>query len=222
MPDSQVGDQTGPNPTQKVWLITGCSSGFGRFLVDHLLSRSPNDYIIATSRPRSIHYLSSLLDPSQNPHWKRIRLIELDVTDPLSTIEESIRKAIYEPFEDGSDRAGWGRVDVLVNNAGFGPAGTIEEGGVGALEYCFGTNTWGPVKVTNAVVPFMRGKGSGMIVFIGSRSAYKTGPPVSLACSIADIFLYRLSLAIRSLHSVKGSPTRHRGYISLRTRFIRY
>lgn len=71
---------------------------------------------------------------------------------------------------------------MLVNNAGFGPAGTIEEGGVGALEYCFGTNTWGPVKVTNAVVPFMRGKGSGMIVFIGSRSAYKTGPPVSLAC----------------------------------------
>jgi NAD(P)-dependent dehydrogenase (short-subunit alcohol dehydrogenase family) len=95
----------------------------------------------------------------------------LDIADSF----ESTKSAI----SDG-DSPGWGRIDILVNNAGFGPAATLEEGGVEALKYCYETNVFGHVKVTDAVVPIMRKSGNGgQVVFIGSRSAWKTGPPVS-------------------------------------------
>lgn len=182
-PDLDYRMMSQPSSNQKVWLITGSSSGFGRYLVEHILSRSsPNeessgDLVIATSRPRSLHTLDHLLDPSQNPHHARLRLIPLDVTDSEDSIRAAIDSAVHTAFEDG--RPAWGRIDVLVNNAGFGPAATLEEGGVEALKYCYETNVFGQVKVTNAVIPVMRGNGGGKIVFIGSRSAFKTGGPVS-------------------------------------------
>jgi NAD(P)-dependent dehydrogenase (short-subunit alcohol dehydrogenase family) len=133
------------------------------------------DLVIATARPHSLHSLHHLIDPLQNPPNARIKLVGLDITDSFESIQFAIQSAISD-----SGSPGWGRIDILVNNAGFGPAATLEEGGVEALKYCYETNVFGHVKVTNAVVPIMRKSGNGgQVVFIGSRSAWKTGPPVS-------------------------------------------
>jgi len=163
--DASVGGK-GP----RVWLITGCSSGLGYHLVRHVLSSptdgTKGDLVIATARARSIHLLHPLLSV---PEWEgRLKLVELDVADT----KERVTKAVDEAF------AAWGRIDVLVNNAGFGQLSTLEEGGVETLMNTFNTNVFGQVKVTNTVIPHMRATGEGMILFIGSRSGWKTGLPL--------------------------------------------
>jgi NAD(P)-dependent dehydrogenase (short-subunit alcohol dehydrogenase family) len=87
-------------------------------------------------------------------------------------------------------------IEGLTTLRRFGPASTIEEGGLPFILRCYETNVFGPVKVTNAIVPYMRsgldgkekGKG-GMILFIGSRSAWKTGAPVRMLSFISSPFV---------------------------------
>ena len=96
----------------RVWLITGTSSGMGRALVKSALDR--NDKVIATARVlEQIQGLRSFADQS------RLYLMQLDVTDSQDVINSKVTEAI----------AVWGRIDVLVNNAGTGVKMILEEGG---------------------------------------------------------------------------------------------
>ncbi|KAG0702629.1 hypothetical protein DFH29DRAFT_999178 [Suillus ampliporus] len=140
-------------PDPKVWLITGTSSGFGRRLVSVVLERG--DHVVATARS-----LQKIQDFPQSPN---LHLLELDVTSGSSAIKDRVDEAAKV----------WGRIDVLVNNAGIGLPGILEECGADLLIRQYRTNVFGVLDVTNAALPYMREKRSGTIVIIGSRSAWK-------------------------------------------------
>ncbi|EMD35417.1 hypothetical protein CERSUDRAFT_116184 [Gelatoporia subvermispora B] len=138
--------------TPLVWFITGASSGLGRELVHILLERG--DYVIATAR--SIEKIQDL------PQNDNVRLLQLDVTEGAVAVKSKIEEAVTY----------FGRIDVLVNNAGVGVKGFIEEGGSALLQQQFAVNVLGPIDVAQAVLPHMRSRRSGTIVFVGSRSSW--------------------------------------------------
>ncbi|KAG2065634.1 NAD(P)-binding protein [Suillus decipiens] len=137
----------------KVWLITGTSSGFGRRLVSIVLERG--DRVVATARS-----LQKIQDFPQSPN---LHLLELDVTSGITVIKERVDEAAKV----------WGRIDVLVNNAGIGLLGILEECGVDMMIRQFRPNFFGVLDVTNAALPYMRERKSGTVVIIGSRSAWR-------------------------------------------------
>ncbi|KAJ7640810.1 hypothetical protein DFH06DRAFT_1334529 [Mycena polygramma] len=139
--------------SSKVWLITGAASGFGRSLLSSVLARG--DRVIATSK--SLEPIQDLDGTGEN-----LRLIELDVTAG----EELIRSRMKDAA------AVWGRIDVLVNNAGSCHLGLLEEGGSALLRKQYETNVFGLLDVTAACLPYMRAQNEGTIVVIGSRSAW--------------------------------------------------
>ena len=100
------------DPNTRVWLITGTSSGLGRALVKSVLDRK--DKVVATARVlEQIQDLRSLAGSSE------LYLMQLDITDPQDVITSRVTEAIDV----------WGRIDVLVNNAGIGIKMILEEGG---------------------------------------------------------------------------------------------
>ncbi len=133
----------------QIWLITGCSSGFGRALSEAVLGRGGQ--VVATARDPS-----TLADLQER--WPdRVRLARLDVTDPAS-----INSAV-------ADAIAWrGRIDVLVNNAGYGVVGAIEEIDEEEVEAAFDANFYGVYRLTRAVLPHMREAGSGHVVNVSS------------------------------------------------------
>ncbi|KAJ7445848.1 hypothetical protein FB451DRAFT_1292337 [Mycena latifolia] len=136
-----------------VWLITGASGGFGKCLVKSVLARG--DRVIATAR--SVDKMRDL------PRTDRIRLLQLDVTAGAPALKGIIAAAI----------AFWGRIDVLVNNAGYGAKGLVEEAGSAEMRLQYETNVFGTLDVTTAVLPYMRAERSGTIVMIGSRTSWR-------------------------------------------------
>lgn len=135
-------------------LITGCSSGFGLETARHFLERGW--HVVATMRtPRD-----DLLPPSA-----RLRVLQLDVTDA-----QSIRKAVEAA----------GTIDVLVNNAGFGAPAPFELTRMETARALFETNTFGTMAVTQAVLPQMRKRKSGVIVNVTSSVTYKPLPLVGV------------------------------------------
>lgn len=143
----------------KVWLITGTSSGLGKRMVIAALARG--DRVIATARKlANLEELQSRYSDSS----ERLRLLELDVTSPFEVIKNTVDGAINI----------WGHIDVVVNNAGIGLPGLVEEMGDETLRKQFEPNVFGVAKVNTAVLPNMRERGSGTVVVIGSRSAWKT------------------------------------------------
>ncbi|KAH7926596.1 NAD(P)-binding protein [Leucogyrophana mollusca] len=137
----------------KVWLITGTSSGFGRRLVAS--ARARGDRVIATAR--TIEKIQDL------PAGPDLHILQLDVDSSPEIIKSRVDEAAKI----------WGTIDVLVNNAGKGLPGILEEGGVERLIAQYKTNVFGVLNVTNAVVPHMRKTGGGTVVVFGSRSAWK-------------------------------------------------
>jgi NAD(P)-dependent dehydrogenase (short-subunit alcohol dehydrogenase family) len=138
----------------KTILITGCSSGFGLETARLFLERDWN--VIATMRsPRD-----DVLPPRPN-----LRVLRLDVTD-----KASIASAIAEA----------GTIDVLVNNAGFGAPAPFELSSADSVRALFETNTFGTIAVTQAVLPGMRKRGSGVIVNVTSSVTYKPLPLVGV------------------------------------------
>ncbi|SHN30955.1 SDR family oxidoreductase [Rhizobacter sp. OV335] len=138
----------------KTVLITGCSSGFGLETARYFLERDWQ--VIATMRtPRE-----DVLPPSA-----RLRVLQLDVTD-----EQSIRRAI----------AAAGPIDVLVNNAGFGAPAPFELTSSETVRALFETNTFGTIAVTQAVLPQMRERKSGVIVNVTSSVTLKPLPLVGI------------------------------------------
>lgn len=133
----------------KIWLITGCSTGFGRELTQALLERG--DRVVATARkPES-------LDGLKEKYVDQLLKLQLDVTKNAD-IEKVVKFA----------EAKFGHIDVLVNNAGYGYLAAIEEGEDSAIRAMFETNFFGLVDVTKAVLPGMRKHKSGHIVNISS------------------------------------------------------
>jgi NAD(P)-dependent dehydrogenase (short-subunit alcohol dehydrogenase family) len=144
----------------RVWLISGCSSGFGRELARAALAAG--DRVMATARRPET--LADLAEAGQD----RVSTAAMDVTDPAS-----IRAAVEATL------AVFGRIDVLVNNAGISVIGAVEETPVEQMRAMFDVNFFGAVELTQAVLPVMREQGSGTIVVMSSLGGVMTFPGLS-------------------------------------------
>ncbi|AOX21495.1 oxidoreductase [Kozakia baliensis] len=135
----------------KTWFITGISGGLGRALAEEVLS--VGDRVVGTSRR------SGAASDLQEHYGARLHLVLLDVSD-----EEAVRAAVKEAKD-------WaGTLDVVVNNAGYGLTGAIEETSLQQVRDIFDINVLGPLAVIKAVLPAMRARRSGHIVNITSVS----------------------------------------------------
>ena len=132
-----------------VWFITGTSRGFGREFARSALERG--DQVAATARS-----LDSLDDLTAT-YGNNILPLELDVTD-----KTAVEKAVAAAHEN------FGRLDVVVNNAGYGLFGMVEEITEQQLRDQLETNLFGPFFVTQAVLPLLRAQGSGHIIQIST------------------------------------------------------
>jgi len=149
-------------PQNKVWLITGTSSGFGRRLVTSALTRG--DRVVATARSKdSLETLSSSCPDNLK---ENLLTVELDVTEGEQSIKDKVDKAAQR----------WGRIDVLVNNAGRGYPSLTEEGGSSLMRRQFEVNVFGLLNVTTATLPYIRAS-KGTVVIVGSRSAWRPELP---------------------------------------------
>ncbi|MEO8072362.1 MAG: oxidoreductase [Acidobacteriota bacterium] len=144
---------------EKVWFITGSSSGFGRELAEQALEKGCK--VVATAR--KIETIEDLVEK----YPQNARAIRLDVTDADET-KAAIEQAIKE----------FGRIDVLVNNAGYGLGGGIEEPSEEQIRQQFETNVFGAIGVMRAVLPSMREQKSGHILNISSIGGFRSGPSV--------------------------------------------
>ncbi|HEY2585516.1 MAG TPA: oxidoreductase [Tepidisphaeraceae bacterium] len=133
----------------KVWLITGASRGLGRALANAVAA--DGHQLIATARNPS--QLADLARCSPD----HIRVVPLDVTDATAA-EDAVRAAVDA----------FGRLDVLVNNAGYGNVGSIEETSLADFRQQIETNLFGVINVTKAAIPLMREQRSGHIIQISS------------------------------------------------------
>lgn len=144
---------------KNVWLITGCSTGFGRELAKHLLE---NDYRVVVTA-RDVSKIQDLVAINEG----NALAVALDVTN-----KEQVTNAVAQA------EAHFGRIDVLVNNAGFGFFGAIEESDELEVRSMFETNFWGLAEVTRAVLPKMREQRSGTVVNISSIGGFVGFPAV--------------------------------------------
>jgi NAD(P)-dependent dehydrogenase (short-subunit alcohol dehydrogenase family) len=142
---------------QKVWFITGTSTGFGRLLAEEVLQSGGR--VIATAR--KVEQIADLV--RQYPDTARV--FALDVTNPAQ-IEAVASDAI----------ATFGRIDVLVNNAGYGIAAGIEEATEAEFMPVFETNLFGLIRVTRAFLPQLRKQRSGHIVNLSSMAGLAGSP----------------------------------------------
>lgn len=132
--------------TSRVVLITGCSTGIGRATAAHLAARG--DTVIATAR--RVSDLDALAAAG-------CRTLPLDVRD-----EASMTAAVAEV------ESAYGRIDVLVNNAGYSQSGAVESVPLDRVRAQFETNVFGLLRLTQLVLPGMRRRGAGWIVNMGS------------------------------------------------------
>ncbi|QYT03314.1 hypothetical protein H0G86_010283 [Trichoderma simmonsii] len=144
-----------------VFLVTGSTSGIGAALVDHILSRG--DKVIASGR-KVEERLGHLKSKSDN-----IALLELEVTAPIEEIKTKI-EAAWNIF---------GHIDVLMNNAGMSAMTTIEDASDAYVQNMFNVNLFGPVHLTQAILPFFRAQGKGCVAFTSSSSSWMALPTMS-------------------------------------------
>ncbi|GKZ27743.1 hypothetical protein AbraIFM66951_005479 [Aspergillus brasiliensis] len=142
----------------QVWLITGASSGFGALLAEKALQAG--HHVIATARNTTKAAQDYPQIAALGGKW-----IQLDVTS----------KATKEQVEAAINDNG-GRIDVVINNAGYGLLGGIEDISEDELDTQFQTNIYGVVRVIKAVLPFMRAQRSGTIVNLSSIVGFVAGP----------------------------------------------
>ncbi|MFZ3597943.1 oxidoreductase [Streptomyces sp. BH104] len=140
----------------RVWLVTGASSGFGRAITEAAVAAG--DVVVAAARR------TAPLDDLVAAHPDQVETLALDVT-AVGDVQAAV---------DGvADRHG--RIDVLVNNAGRGMVGAVEEASDAELRDLMDLHFFGPAALTRAVLPHMRGRGSGTIVQLtsmGGRFAF--------------------------------------------------
>lgn len=135
--------------TVKTWFITGTSSGFGRAFAEHALARGHN--VVATARR------ADALEALAARAAERVLSLVLDVTRP-GDAQAAVAAAV----------ARFGRIDVLINNAGYGVVGAFEETPDSELRALMEANFFGAMNVTRAALPALRAQRSGAIVNISS------------------------------------------------------
>ncbi len=143
--------------TQKVWFITGASRGFGLEIARAALRAG--DRVVATVRSQPAQLATTL------HNYPDLYVVQMDVTQ-----EDQVQDAVKQ----GIDR--FGRVDVLVNNAGFGMVTAIEEATDAEVRKQYDTNVFGLLNVTRAVLPYLRQQKSGRIINISSLFGYDAIP----------------------------------------------
>lgn len=137
----------------KTWFITGASRGFGALVAERALARG--DAVVATARsPRTI--VDRL---GEQPN---LLALALDVTD-----ETQVRTAVEAAI------ARFGRIDIMLNNAGFGLMGAVEEASAAEVEAVYRTNVFGLLNVTRGVLPHMRAARSRRVLNISSIGGYR-------------------------------------------------
>ncbi len=144
----------------KTWFITGSSRGLGRALTQAVLEAGGQ--VVATARK------PEALDDLNAKYGSRVLPVALDVTDPAQC-DKAIKAALNA----------FSRIDVLVNNAGYGFTGAFEEMTDQEFKNQIDTNFWGVVNVTRAALPFLRKQGSGHIIQITSIGGRLAVPGLS-------------------------------------------
>jgi NAD(P)-dependent dehydrogenase (short-subunit alcohol dehydrogenase family) len=203
MPDRSSAAKDSP-----VWFITGCSTGFGRELAKAVLAK---DYrcVVTARNPKQVEDIAA-------GHDDNALVLELDVTD-AGEVAASVKRA-EERF---------GRIDVLVNNAGVGYFGAVEESDEAEVKQMFEINFWGLAAMTRAVLPGMRKRRRGHIVNISSiggltafpalayyhatkfavegfsESLAKEVAPLGIRITLVEPSGFRTDWAGRSAHEVK-------------------
>ncbi len=137
----------------RIWFITGCSKGLGRALAETVLEQG--ETVVLTAR--NLQQIEDLVIRFPN----RTLAVKLDVTKP-----EEVREAVKQAI------AKFGRIDVLVNNAGYGVLGAIEEVNDEEVRSQFETNFFGVLEVLRTVLPYMRQQRSGHILNISSVGGF--------------------------------------------------
>ena len=145
----------------KVWFITGSSKGFGRVWAEAALERG--DRVAATARN------ADTLTPLVEAYGDNVLALQLDVNDKAA-IDAAVQQA-HERF---------GRLDVVVNNAGYGLFGAIEELTEEQARQQIETNLFGPLWVTKAALPIMREQGEGHIIQVSSIGGVNAFPILGL------------------------------------------
>jgi NAD(P)-dependent dehydrogenase (short-subunit alcohol dehydrogenase family) len=136
----------------RVWFITGASRGFGALIAKEALARG--DAVVATARdPKTI--------TAQLGEHETLLAARLDVTR-----EDQAHEAVAAALKR------FGRIDVLVNNAGYGLLGAVEEASAAEVERLFATNVFGLLNVTRAVLPAMRRQRTGHVINMSSVGGY--------------------------------------------------
>lgn len=149
---------------EKVWFITGASRGFGRVWTEAALQRG--DKVAATARkPESIAHL-------KERYGANVLTLALDVTDTRQ-VAEAVRTA----------HAHFGRLDVVLNNAGYSLVSTIEEAHADDIRQLYDTNVLGPVAVIQAALPLLRQQGRGHLVGVSSSLGHVSYPVIGYYCS---------------------------------------
>ena len=149
-----------PDPQDPpVWLITGCSTGFGRELARAVLDRG-HRVVVTARNPESVRDLAAGREA-------QALVLALDVTDPAQ-VDAAVR-ASEERF---------GRIDVLVNNAGIGYFGAIEESEDAEVRRMFEVNVFALARMTQAVLPGMRARRRGHVVNVSSIGGIRAFPAV--------------------------------------------
>lgn len=146
---------------KKTVFITGVSKGFGKLWTEALLKRGDN--VAATSRDAKV------LDDLAKQYKGQLLPISLDITD---------KKAVTEAVQKATDH--FGRLDVIINNAGYGVFGAIEEVGEQAIKDVFDANVFGTLWVTQAALPVFRKQGHGHIIQLSSVLGVYTIPTLGI------------------------------------------
>jgi len=168
----------------KVWLITGCSTGFGRELAKNVLS-SGNKAVVTA---RNTDDIKDIIEGNED----NAIAVKLDVTKPAE-ITAAVKAAVER----------FGRIDVLVNNAGIGYFGAIEESEDEAVRKMFEINVFGLAKMTQEVLPTMRAQKSGHIINIASIGGLRSFPAVG--------FYNATKYAVDGLSEALAKETAHLG-----------
>lgn len=142
--------------SSKVWFITGISGGFGKCLAEEALQNG--DQVVGTFRKLE------QVEAFNQQYGDKALGVQLDVTKPQQ-VEEAVQAAIKT----------FGRLDVVVNNAGFGLMGTVEEVSLSEARDLFKTNLFGVMNVLHAVLPILRKQKSGHILQMSSVSGFRAG-----------------------------------------------
>jgi NAD(P)-dependent dehydrogenase (short-subunit alcohol dehydrogenase family) len=141
-----------------IWFITGSSRGFGRALTEAALAAG-HDVVATARRPEQLAELASA-------HPDHLLPLALDVTD-VAQVDAALHDAV----------ARFGRVDVVVNNAGYADLAPIETAAPESVRAQFETNFWGVYNVSRAVIPQLRAQGGGLIVQFSSIGGRVGGSP---------------------------------------------